>query len=301
MSEVLERRPPAGWFEVHAENYMNSGAASEALDEVRQHYPLSIHGVGLSLGSAAGIDNAHLKRLRTVIDRFQPALVSEHVAWSSDGQAYLNDLLPIPYTPESLSIVCDNIAATQDYLGRQILIENLSGYVCFTHSSISEEEFLVEVCRKTGCRLLLDINNVYVSSCNLGFDPKAYLANIPDHLIGEIHLAGHAVNETASGTIVIDSHNARISPKVWELYGGVVQRVGRRPTLIEWDSELPDFVVLLGQAMWADLISSAVDFGLHMQIGSASPGRLTPANDAPVMMEANAFAVDEREMEMAHA
>jgi uncharacterized protein len=175
LGEVLNRRPSAGWLEVHAENYMNSGVAAAALENVRKHYKLSIHGVGLSLGSARGIDRAHLQRLKDTCDRFQPAMVSEHIAWSVGDGIYLNDLLPIPYDEEALAIVAANISQTQDALKRPILVENISAYVGFARSTMAEPEFLSELVTRTGCGLLLDINNVYVSAHNMGFDSEAYI------------------------------------------------------------------------------------------------------------------------------
>jgi hypothetical protein len=258
--EVLERRPSAGWFEVHAENYMSDGIAAERLEKIRSFYELSIHGVGLSLGSGEGIDEAHLLRLKAVVDRFQPALVSEHLAWTVAGGVYLNDLLPVPHDEEALDIVSANISRTQDVLGRQILIENLSTYVDYAQSVMSETEFLTALVRRTGCGLLLDINNVHVSACNTGFEARSYIDALPISSIGEFHLAGHSQNQTADGPILIDSHDSPIAPEVWSLYAHAVQRIGRRPTLIEWDSEIPSFSVLQGEAMWADLLAGALSF-----------------------------------------
>lgn len=260
MREVLERRPCTGWLEVHAENFMNRGAASAALEEIRANYPLSLHGVGLSLGSARGIDTGHLLRLVETCRRFDPAMVSEHLSWSVGDGIYLNDLLPIPYDDEALALVAQNILRTQDALGRPILIENLSAYVGYARSSMTEPEFLGEIVKRTGCGLLLDINNVYVSSCNLGFDAHAYVAALPSAAIAEIHLAGHAENDTPDGPVLIDNHGSRVAPDVWSLYAWTVERIGRRPTLIEWDSELPPLNTLIGEAMWADLLAGAASF-----------------------------------------
>ncbi len=258
--EVQQRLPAAGWLEVHAENYMGNGVAARALVKLRRHYPLSLHGVGLSLGAAQGIDAAHLERLVETCRRFEPQAVSEHLSWSSAGGAYLNDLLPLPYDKQTLQIVAANIQRTQDALKRSIMIENLSAYVNFNCSTMSETEFLTTLARQTGCRLLLDINNVYVSAHNLGFDAAAYVAAIPADLIGEIHLSGHVANMTQEGTVLIDSHSSCVAPEVWSLYAAAISRIGRRPTLIEWDSDLPPLNTLLGEAMWADLIAGAMSF-----------------------------------------
>jgi uncharacterized protein len=252
MNEVMDRRPAAGWFEVHAENFMDESAGANQLDHIRKHYDISIHGVGLSLGSAQGIDQDHLARLRDVCLRYEPAMVSEHVSWSVGNGIYLNDLLPVPHDEEALAIVAENISRTQDALKRKILIENLSAYVGFVRSTMSEPEFLWELANRTGCGLLLDINNVFVSAQNLGFDAKAYIEAIPGAAIGEIHLAGHAENMTADGPVLIDNHGSMVSSAVWSLYTFSVQKFGRRPTLIEWDSDLPQLDVLLGEAERAD-------------------------------------------------
>jgi uncharacterized protein len=257
--EVLERHPSIGWFEVHAENFMNRGVASSALDEIRNNYALSIHGVGLSLGSARGVDPGHLNRLKEVCSRFEPAMVSEHLSWSVGDGIYLNDLLPIPYDDEALNIVTENISRTQDVLGRPILIENLSAYVGFARSTMTEPEFLAILAKRTGCGLLLDINNVYVSAQNLGFDAEAYIAALPVDSIREIHLAGYSENQTPDGPVLIDSHGSCVAHQVWSLYASAIKRMGRRPTLIEWDSALPPLVTLLGEAMWADLLAGAID------------------------------------------
>jgi hypothetical protein len=275
--EVLERQPSAGWLEVHAENYMNRGAAAAQLETVRGHYSLSMHGVGLSLGSARGIDRAHLHRLKETCDRFAPAAVSEHLSWSVGDGIYLNDLLPVPYDEEALAAVAANIAFTQDVLKRPIMIENVSAYVGFARSTMSEPQFLGELVRRTGCGLLLDINNVYVSAHNLSFDAEAYIAQLPGEAIGEYHLAGHAENATDDGTVLIDSHNSCVAPQVWALYAAAVRRFGKRPTLIEWDSDLPSLETLLGEAMWADLLSGAV------ALDSASDTRRRSHAELPIL------------------
>jgi uncharacterized protein (UPF0276 family) len=261
VAELLERRPTVGWLEVHAENYMNRGPGALALERLAGHYPLSVHGVGLSLGTARGIDRDHLNRLKEVCDRFEPRLVSEHMAWSVGDGIYLNDLLPLPHDEEALRIVCRNIDLAQSVLKRRILVENLSAYVGFTQSTMSEPEFLNEIVKRTGCGLLLDINNVYVSAHNIGLDPYAYVAALPAEAIGEIHLAGHAENDTPDGSVLIDDHGSRVAPPVWSLYSFAVRRLGLRPTLIEWDTAIPPLETLLGEAMWADLLSGSIAFG----------------------------------------
>ena len=257
IAEILERRPAAGWLEILAENYMNGGPAAQALDKIRGHFELSVHGVGLSLGSATGIDPAHLARLKAVCDRFQPKLVSEHLAWCIADGVYLNDLLPVPHDEEALKILARNIDLAQSTLGRQILIENLSTYVGFAKSTMNEAEFLAELARRTGCGLLLDVNNVYVSAHNVGFDADAWIASLPGEAIGEIHLAGHSRNETPDGPVLIDDHGSLVAPDVWGLYARAINRFGRRPTLVEWDFGIPTLDVLLGEAMRADLIAGS--------------------------------------------
>lgn len=275
--DVQERLPSIGWLEVHAENYMHNGVATRALARLRGHYPLSLHGVGLSLGSASGIDQAHLNRLAEACRRFEPAAVSEHLSWSMAGGAYLNDLLPLPYDEQSLRTVCANIHKTQEGLRRPILIENLSAYVSYAHSTMSEPDFLAEVARRTGCGLLLDINNVYVSARNLGFDAKAYIAALPANAIGEIHLAGHAENATPDGSVLIDNHGSCVAPQVWSLYAFAISRLGRLPTLIEWDSSLPPLSTLLGEAMWADLLAGEVSSRSRGKRRKQDQVRPTPA------------------------
>jgi uncharacterized protein (UPF0276 family) len=258
LAQILKQRPSAGWLEVHAENYMNSSPATAALEQIRKNYSLSVHGVGLSLGSAEGIDRRHLKRLKALCDRLQPAMVSEHLAWCVGEGIYLNDLLPLPHDEEALAIVCRNVEQTQETLGRRILIENLSTYVGFARSTMTEPEFLAEIAKRTGCGLLLDINNVYVSAHNVGFDAEAYITALPAESIEEIHLAGHASNETADGPVLIDNHGSRVAAEVWSLYRFALEKTGVRPTLIEWDTGIPPLETLLGEAMWADLLANAV-------------------------------------------
>jgi uncharacterized protein len=252
VGEVLAARPALPWLEVHPENYLGGGPAVRALLTIRGHYPLSVHAVGLSVGSADGVDRRHLGRIRDLVDRVEPSLVSEHLAWSQVGGAYLNHLLPLPYTEESLAVVSRNIDAAQTALGRRVLIENPSGYLRFAMSTIPEPEFLVALVQRTGCGLLCDLNNIYVTSENLGVDPVAYLDAIPPEAVGELHLAGHSANDADGRTILIDDHGSPVSPAVWALYDHALDRFGPLPTLIEWDTDIPPLEVLLGEAQRAD-------------------------------------------------
>ena len=252
VAEMLATRPAIGWLEVHAENYMGEGAPLVALERLRADYPLSVHGVGLSLGSAEALDNRHLSRLQRLITRLQPALVSEHLSWSMAGGVYLNHLLPLPYTEETLAIVAQHVTHTQEVLQCRLLIENPSSYLRFAHSVIPEPEFLGELVQRTGCGLLCDVNNIYVSCCNLGGDPVAYLDALPARAVGEIHLAGHAVNDADGQTILIDDHGAPVSDAVWALYGHALARFGPVPTLIEWDTNIPELTVLCTEAHTAE-------------------------------------------------
>ena len=258
LTAVMRQRPPVPWFEVHAENYMGGGPAVRVLERIRCDYPLSIHGVGLSLGSAEGLDMVHLRRLRDLVQRFAPALVSEHLAWSSIGGAYLNHLLPIPYTEETLTLIARHVDQVQAVLGRRLLVENPSLYLRFAASSIPEAEFLEALAQRTGCGLLCDVNNIYVTCQNFAQDPVAYLEALPPHAIGEIHLAGHAVNDADGHTILIDDHGAPVSAPVWQLYALALARFGRIPTLIEWDTNIPDLSVLLAEAQHAETLMQQV-------------------------------------------
>jgi uncharacterized protein (UPF0276 family) len=249
---LLESERCTGWLEAHAENHMSGGWAGHVLDRLRQTYPISLHGVGLSLGGAGALDSAHLERLRQLAERIEPALISEHVAWCGHDGLYLNDLLPLPWTAEALDTLVAHIDQAQSRLGRTILIENPSSYLAFRHAEMSESEFLAEACRRSGCGLLLDINNVYVSARNLGFDPSAYLSAIPGELVAEIHLAGHSRCDVDGVELRIDDHGSAVAPEVWALYRATVARIGPRPTLIEWDSEIPSLGVLKAEADKAD-------------------------------------------------
>ncbi len=252
---VLETCPPVGWLEVHSENHFGAGGKPlHYLERIRAHYPLSLHGVGLSIGSTDPLDNRHLAKLKNLIRRFEPALVSEHLSWGSVGGRSLNDLLPLPYTEEALYHMVARVAQVQDRLGRQILIENPSSYLQYVESAIPEWEFLTELAERTGCGVLLDVNNVYVSARNHGFDTGAYLRAIPRHVVREIHLAGFTVNHFDDGELLVDTHNCPVWPAVWALYRQAAQRFGRISTLIEWDTDLPELAVLVNEARRADAI-----------------------------------------------
>lgn len=246
---VLSTRPAVAWFEVHAENYFGGGPARRTLESVRRDYPVALHGVGLSLGSADGLDARHLQRLAQLAHDLEPGLVSEHLAWNVTGGHYYADLLPLPMTEEALAVVCRHVQQMQETLRRPILLENPSSYLQFGHSSIPEWEFLAAVARRTGCGILCDINNIYVSACNHGWDAVCYLDALPGEAIGEYHLAGHAQVTLPGGrSLRIDHHGAHVAPEVWSLYEYALQRFGVRPTLIEWDTDIPPFEVLMAEA-----------------------------------------------------
>ncbi|HYB56889.1 MAG TPA: DUF692 domain-containing protein [Alphaproteobacteria bacterium] len=258
IAEVLASRPAIGWFEVHSENYMGRGPGFAALMKVRRDYPLSLHGVGLSLGTAEGLDRAHLYKLKELVERSEPFLVSEHLSWSVTGGVYLNDLLPLPLTEETLAVVSRNIALMQETLGRRVLIENPSSYLRFRHSAIPEPEFLAELVRRTGCGLLCDVNNIYVSCTNFAEDTAAYLAALPSEAVGEIHLSGHFRSERRGRALLIDDHGAQVSDEVWALYRLALERFGMVPTLIEWDKNLPPWAALLAEARRALEVAESI-------------------------------------------
>jgi uncharacterized protein (UPF0276 family) len=252
---LVTERPAVGWIEAHTENYFHEGgAAGRALDRARANYPLSLHGVGLGLGSAEGVDREHLARVKRAIARFEPALVSEHACWGSAGGEFFNDLLPLPYTDEAVELLARQVGEAQDFLGVQLLIENVSAYVSFEHSRLKEWEFLSAVAATSGCGLLLDVNNVYVSSRNLGFDAQAFIDGLPADRVGEIHLAGHA----QSGALLIDDHGSQVCDAVWQLYRYAVSRLGALPTLIEWDTNIPALSTLVAESRRADVILGEV-------------------------------------------
>jgi uncharacterized protein (UPF0276 family) len=248
---VLATHPPVPWFEVHSENYFAAGGpALAALERIRSDYPLSLHGVGLSLGSTDPLSRVHLDKLARLIARVEPSLVSEHLCWSGVGGRHFNDLLPLPFTEEALATICAHIDEAQHRLARNIAVENVSAYVTFDDSTMPEWEFVAEIVHRTGCRLLLDVNNVYVNAVNHGFDAEHYLVAMPEHAIAEIHLAGFE----ATGACLIDTHGAPVAPEVWALYRKTIARIGPRPTLIEWDVDIPDFAVLEAEAATAAAI-----------------------------------------------
>lgn len=265
---VLEEHPGVGWFEVHAENYMGAGGpAHHYLSRIRQDYPLSIHGVGLSIGSDGPLDAAHLERLKTLVERYQPGMFSEHLAWASHGGVFFNDLLPVPYTLETLSTVVDHIDQVQTALGQRMLLENPSTYVAFEDSSMSEIDFLHEVAARSGCGLLLDVNNVFVSATNHGYSAQRYIDDFPLALVGEIHLGGHAPDRDDEGhDLLIDAHDRAVDDRVWQLYGHTVAKTGPLPTLIEWDTEVPEWAVLFDQARAADRILDRLPTGSHRAV-----------------------------------
>ena len=252
---LLAERPQVGWLEAHSENYFADGGAQlDYLTRLRERYPLSLHGVGLSLGSVDELDREHLRRLKRLVDRVQPGLVSEHVCWGAIGGVHLNDLLPLPYTAEALRHLARRVSQLQDALGRPVLLENVSSYLEFTTSEMTEADFLVALARESGCGLLLDVNNVYVSARNHGFDARVFIARIPPALVGEIHLAGHSVNRLADGgEILIDTHSTHVCPAVWDLYEFALRHCGPVPTLIEWDTDIPALGVLVAEAHAAEL------------------------------------------------
>lgn len=246
-------RPSVGWLEAHSENYFADGGAQiDHLLALRELYPLSLHGVGLSLGSVDPLDREHLWRLKRLVHLAEPSLVSEHLSWGAVDGTHLNDLLPLPYTQEALQHMVARVGELQDYLGRQVLIENVSSYLRFADAQMSEWEFLQTLADRSGCGLLLDVNNVYVSSRNHGFDAREYIAYLDPRHVREIHLAGYSVNAHGDFSILIDTHARPVSDAVWDLYAFTIARLGRVPTLIEWDSDIPELPVLVAEARRAD-------------------------------------------------
>ncbi|MCW8914396.1 MAG: DUF692 domain-containing protein [Magnetovibrio sp.] len=267
--EILETQPDIGWLEVHSENYMCQGGPTHNwLMAMRERFPISMHGVGLSLGSAGPLDKNHLGRLRTLEQSLEPGAVSEHLSWSIADGVYLNDLIALPYTEESLDIFCDHVVQMQDTLKRRVLIENPSSYLRYEHSVIPEPEFLLAVAERTDCRILLDVNNVYVSAKNHGFDPIDYINQIPGELVKEIHMAGHSKTVIGGRTIRVDDHGSPICDAVWDLYNHTIALMGPKPTLIEWDSNIPELGVLLGEAAKADRV---LDQHRHTDVTKPEP------------------------------
>jgi uncharacterized protein len=254
--DIIGTNPDIGWFEVHPENYMGEGGAPHHyLEKIRALYPLSLHGVGLSIGAVQPLNEQHLKRLRTLMDRYEPQSFSEHLAWSTHESHFLNDLLPLPYTHDTLMLVSHHVDQVQTYLGRKMLIENPSTYIQFRHNDMSEIDFLKSLVKSTGCGLLLDVNNVYVCAINHGFSAEEYIDAFPVEHIGEIHLAGHAEIEDDCGEILlVDAHDRNVKEEVWALYERIIQRAGPKPTLIEWDNDIPAWDVLFDEAVKAEAI-----------------------------------------------
>ena len=256
--EFAQSQRLTGWIEVHTENFLGGGPALDLLLKLRRDYAVSLHGVGLSLGSAEGIDGSHLSRIADLCHRLEPAAVSEHVSWSITGGVYFNDLMPLPYDREALGVIVDNVQRFQDALGRSILVENPSTYLTYSRSDMSEPEFLSALCTSSGCGMLLDVNNVYVNAENHGFDAATYLERIAALTIGEIHLSGHHVRQIGNRTIRIDDHGSAVCDQVWSLFEHAIDLIGPRPTLIEWDSALPRLEILLQEA---DKAQSRLDQG----------------------------------------
>ncbi len=253
VQQFLDGPPPVGWAEVHSENYLAGGGLRlSSLERIRRDLPISCHGVGLSLGSAEGLDAAHLAALACLFDRIEPGLVSEHVSWSVSGGVYYNDLLPLPLTDEALGVFCRNVDRAQEAFGRRILVENPSTYLDLAASRIPEPDFIAEIVRRTGCGLLLDVNNIHVSAHNRGFDADDYLAALPLEAVGEIHIAGHASRSIGGETVLIDDHGSRVIAPVWRLLDAALARTGPVPVLVEWDTDIPALDVLLAEAASAE-------------------------------------------------
>lgn len=260
LADVVAVRPPAGWLEVHPENFLANPHATELLVELADQYPISVHTVGVSIGSADGIDRSHLERVRALIDLVDPVLVSGHLAWSTHAGAYLNDLLPLPYDEETLQVLAAHLDEVQEGLGRPYLVENPSSYVGFGASTMTEVEFLNELVHRTGCRLLCDVSNVYLSAHNMGFDAYRYIDGLPADAIGELHLGGFAAEADEAvpgGTLLVDTHGSSVAEPVWALYAHAIHRFGWKPTLIEWDNDIPSFATLLGEATRANEVAAA--------------------------------------------
>jgi uncharacterized protein (UPF0276 family) len=260
LAEVAATTPPAAWFEIHPENFLANPHARELLMEIAQRYPISVHTVGVSIGSVDGIDRAHLARVRALVDEIDPVLVSGHLAWSTHQGAYLNDLLPLPYDEDTLRLVSTHLHQVQDALGRPYLVENPSSYVGFGQSTMTEVEFLAELVRRTGCRLLCDVSNVFLSGHNMGFDPYRYIDAFPAQAIDELHLGGFAPEADAAtpgAAILIDTHGTVIAEPVWQLYRHALRRFGPTRTLIEWDNDIPSLATLLAEATRADAVTAA--------------------------------------------
>ncbi|HEX2581480.1 MAG TPA: DUF692 domain-containing protein [Dongiaceae bacterium] len=251
-AEFLAVKPAVAWIEVHSENFMGGGPTLDLLEKLRADYPISLHGVGLSLGSAEGVSATHLERLALLVERIAPAEISDHLSWSVTGGNYYNDLLPLPYTEEALAVVADNVARVQDRLGRRLLVENPSTYLEYDERDYSEPEFLRQLCRRTGCAILLDINNIIVCGFNHGYPADRYLAEFVGVPVGEYHLAGHHTRMLGNRGLKIDDHGSAVGEEVWRLYAHAVAEIGAQPTLIERDSNIPPLAELLAEAARAD-------------------------------------------------
>lgn len=264
---ILDEKPRLGWFEIHPENYMGAGGPPhQYLTAIRELYPLSLHGVGMSLGSPTKrLDPAHLARFKALIERYEPGLISEHLAWSTHEGVYYNDLLPLPYTDETLTHVANHVNEMQDYMGRQVLIENPSTYLAYENSPYAETDFLRQLAQKTGCGLLLDVNNIFVSANNQNYDPYEYLAAYPVEFVGEIHLGGHKAEKVAEdnviSTLLIDDHASAVVDDVWGLYNALIARIGEKPSLMEWDGDIPEWAILYAEAQTADRFMAALNVG----------------------------------------
>jgi hypothetical protein len=254
MDEFLKQQPKVAWVEVHSENYFQDVQGLHELEVVRQHYPISLHGVNLSLGSTDELNWQHLQELHQLIERINPCLVSDHLAWTSLEGQYFHELLPLPYTEDAITHVVNRIQQIQEFLQRQILIENISSYVQYPQAEYAEWEFLINVAKKAGCGILLDINNIYVNSVNLNFDPFNYVRQLQGEYIQEIHLGGFTSVEIEGKTVLIDSHDQAIVPAVWSLYKYVIKQFGIKPTLIEWDKDLPELSTLYLEAYRAEQV-----------------------------------------------
>jgi uncharacterized protein (UPF0276 family) len=261
LSEMAATRPRCGWLEIHPENFLANPHATELLVNLSLIYPISLHTVGVSVGTASGIDEAHLRRIRNLADTIDPIFISGHLAWSSYRNEYLNDLLPMPYTEETLDIVSRHVHRVQELLARPYMLENPASYVGFRSSTIPETEFLAEIATRTGCQLLCDISNIVVSANNMGYNARAYIDNLPADKIGELHLGGYTREEdeaSPGAALLIDTHAAPISPPAWDLYAYALRRFGPKPTLIEWDNDMPSLEALLGEAAHSEQIRTEV-------------------------------------------
>jgi uncharacterized protein len=261
VAEVVATRPDVGWLEVHPENFLANPHATELLIELSKHYSISVHTVGISIGSVSGIDFDHLRRIRKLVERIDPVFVSGHLAWSTHGDDYLNDLLPLPFNEETLQLVAEHVQGVQDALGRPYMVENPSSYVGFRTSNMSESEFLTQLVSITGCRLLCDVSNVHLSAHNMGYNAYKYIDSMPADAIDELHLGGFTSEEdeaSPEAELWVDTHATRITDAAWKLYSYAIRRFGPKPTLIEWDADIPPLTTLLSEASHADEVITGV-------------------------------------------